>query len=124
MDILVLGAGAWGTALAISAGARHRVTLWARDAGQAAALEQRRENLTYLSGFRLPQGVTVAGPDAGTPGALAEGQSVPISWLRGARQARTRGSSCTRRSRTSTPERARIPYAHPPTGVHRAPVFR
>jgi len=36
MDILVLGAGAWGTALAISAGERHRVTLWARDAAQAA----------------------------------------------------------------------------------------
>ena len=38
MDILVLGAGAWGTALAISAGARHRVTLRARDGAQAASL--------------------------------------------------------------------------------------
>ena len=33
MKILVLGAGAWGTALAVSAAARHEVTLWARDAG-------------------------------------------------------------------------------------------
>jgi glycerol-3-phosphate dehydrogenase (NAD(P)+) len=71
MDVLVLGAGAWGTALAISAGARHRVTLWARDAAQAAALAQRRENLPYLPGFQLPPGVTVAGPDAGTLAALA-----------------------------------------------------
>ncbi|MDB5899224.1 MAG: glycerol-3-phosphate dehydrogenase [Ramlibacter sp.] len=59
MDILVLGAGAWGTALAISAGARHRVTLWARDAAQAGAMAVRRENLHYLPGFRLPASVQV-----------------------------------------------------------------
>jgi glycerol-3-phosphate dehydrogenase (NAD(P)+) len=64
MDILVLGAGAWGTALAISAGARHGVTLWARDAAQAGALAVRRENLHYLPGFRLPAGVQVVS----TPG--------------------------------------------------------
>ena len=58
MDILVLGAGAWGTALAVSAGARHGVTLWARDAAQAAELASRRENAHYLPGFRLPSGVT------------------------------------------------------------------
>jgi glycerol-3-phosphate dehydrogenase (NAD(P)+) len=71
MDILVLGAGAWGTALAISAGARHRVTLWARDAAQAAAIAQARENVHYLAGARLVDGVQVAGPQAGTPAALA-----------------------------------------------------
>jgi glycerol-3-phosphate dehydrogenase (NAD(P)+) len=65
MDILVLGAGAWGTALSISAGTRHRVTLWARDAAQAAALSRDRENRHYLPGFRLPDGVTVA--DAAAP---------------------------------------------------------
>ena len=58
MDILVLGAGAWGTALAVSAGTRHGVTLWARDAAQAAELASRRENAHYLPGFRLPSGVT------------------------------------------------------------------
>ena len=71
MDILVLGAGAWGTALAISAGTRHRVTLWARDAAQAAAIAQARENVHYLPGARLVEGVRVAGPQAGTPAALA-----------------------------------------------------
>lgn len=60
MDILVLGAGAWGTALAISAGARHRVTLWARDAAQAARIQQARENAQYLPGFRLPAGVALS----------------------------------------------------------------
>ena len=44
MKIIVLGAGAWGTALAVSAAARHRVTLWARDAGQVQAMASAREN--------------------------------------------------------------------------------
>ena len=60
MDILVLGAGAWGTALAISAGARHRVTLWARDGVQARAIAAAHENAKYLPGFRLPPSVTVS----------------------------------------------------------------
>jgi glycerol-3-phosphate dehydrogenase (NAD(P)+) len=60
MDILVLGAGAWGTALAISAGARHRVTLWARDAAQARAIAAGGENAKYLPGFSLPASVTVS----------------------------------------------------------------
>jgi glycerol-3-phosphate dehydrogenase (NAD(P)+) len=60
MDILVLGAGAWGTALAISAGARHRVTLWARDAAQAARMQQAGENARYLPGLRLPAGVALS----------------------------------------------------------------
>jgi glycerol-3-phosphate dehydrogenase (NAD(P)+) len=59
MDILVLGAGAWGTALAISAGDRHRVTLWARDAAQARAIAAQRENVPYLAGHRLPAGISI-----------------------------------------------------------------
>jgi len=46
LNITLLGAGAWGTALAISA-ARHgaaQVTLWARDPAQAAELVSAREN--------------------------------------------------------------------------------
>jgi glycerol-3-phosphate dehydrogenase (NAD(P)+) len=72
MDILVLGAGAWGTALAISAGARHRVTLWARDSAQAAAIARGGENLHYLPGYRLPAGVAVASPIDGDAAALAQ----------------------------------------------------
>lgn len=54
MKIIVFGAGAWGTALAASAADRHEVTLWARDAGQARALEAGRENQRYLPGIALP----------------------------------------------------------------------
>jgi len=88
MDILVLGAGAWGTALAISAGARHRVTLWARDEAQASALAARRENLVYLPGFALPAGVSVAGAAQGDIASLASRHDLvivatPMAALRG-----------------------------------------
>jgi glycerol-3-phosphate dehydrogenase (NAD(P)+) len=98
MDIVVLGAGAWGTALAISAGTRHRVTLWARDAAQAAALGQRRENVPYLPGWRLPEGVTVAGPDVDSPGALAQKHDLVIvaTPMAGLRATLTELSACTK----------------------------
>ena len=56
MKIMVLGAGAWGTALASSAaahGAGHLVTLWARDTRQVLALQQQRANQRYLPGVAL-----------------------------------------------------------------------
>jgi glycerol-3-phosphate dehydrogenase (NAD(P)+) len=43
MKITVFGAGAWGTALAVSAATRHEVALWARDAGRAAPPRHARE---------------------------------------------------------------------------------
>jgi glycerol-3-phosphate dehydrogenase (NAD(P)+) len=54
MKIAVLGAGAWGTALAISASARHEVVLWARDASQATAMQATRRNQRYLPHTQLP----------------------------------------------------------------------
>jgi glycerol-3-phosphate dehydrogenase (NAD(P)+) len=78
MEILVLGAGAWGTALAISAGARHRVTLWARDPAQAAAMATQGENLHYLPGHRLPPGVAVVSRQAGTIAQLAQQHALVI----------------------------------------------
>jgi glycerol-3-phosphate dehydrogenase (NAD(P)+) len=59
MKIIVLGAGAWGTALAVSAAARHPVTLWARSPAQAAALTADRENRRYLPGVALPAGIEI-----------------------------------------------------------------
>ncbi|MFA4969002.1 MAG: 2-dehydropantoate 2-reductase N-terminal domain-containing protein, partial [Sulfuritalea sp.] len=44
MRIAVLGAGAWGTALAIAFADRHEVSLWARDAARAEEMSSRREN--------------------------------------------------------------------------------
>ncbi|MBC7106492.1 MAG: NAD(P)H-dependent glycerol-3-phosphate dehydrogenase [Firmicutes bacterium] len=58
--IAVLGAGSWGTALAVLlAGKGHQVALWGRDPQFAAQLEEVRENLRYLPGVRLPGGIRV-----------------------------------------------------------------
>jgi len=50
MNITVLGAGAWGTALAVVLASRHTVTLWARDADQVASMNATRSNPRYLPG--------------------------------------------------------------------------
>lgn len=55
-SIAVIGAGAWGTALAqIYAKAGHRATLWAREQSLADILTHQRENTTYLPGFKLDE---------------------------------------------------------------------
>jgi glycerol-3-phosphate dehydrogenase (NAD(P)+) len=57
--VAVLGAGAWGTAIAAVLAARLDVALWARDAAQAAALSKTRYNERYLPGIPLPSPVSV-----------------------------------------------------------------
>ena len=59
MNIAVLGAGAWGTAIAVNLAARHPITLWARDPAQAAALQAQRENRRYLPGIALPSTLSI-----------------------------------------------------------------
>ena len=51
MKIAVLGAGAWGTALAISLAARHEVRLWTRNPAQCAEMAEDCVNRRYLPGF-------------------------------------------------------------------------
>jgi glycerol-3-phosphate dehydrogenase (NAD(P)+) len=58
-SVAVIGAGAWGTALAIQAArAGNEVVLWARDPANAAAIEQSRET-SRLPGVRLPGAIRV-----------------------------------------------------------------
>jgi glycerol-3-phosphate dehydrogenase (NAD(P)+) len=59
MQITVLGAGAWGTAIAAAAAPRHDVLLWARDAAQAAAMQATRRNLRYLGDVDLPAALRI-----------------------------------------------------------------
>ena len=54
MQIAVLGAGAWGTALAVALAPSHRVTLWARDPQQRAAMQAAGSNERYLPGISFP----------------------------------------------------------------------
>ncbi len=109
MKIVVLGAGAWGTALAVNAargvdgGApRHQVTLWARDAARIQAMQAERANSRYLPGIALPGGLSLLGGEASLGQALGgqdliilaapvsaarsllqglQHASVPVAWL-------------------------------------------
>jgi glycerol-3-phosphate dehydrogenase (NAD(P)+) len=104
MKLAVLGAGAWGTALAVSAAnGSHQVRLWARDAQQAAEMQVQRVNPRYLPGAAFPASlavesgplglshaalagaelIVIATPMAGLRGMLMQlaGASVPVAWL-------------------------------------------
>jgi len=54
LKVAVVGAGAWGTALAISAAQQHHVVLWARNFEHAQRLQRERTNSQYLPGVALP----------------------------------------------------------------------
>ncbi|MFM7343141.1 MAG: NAD(P)H-dependent glycerol-3-phosphate dehydrogenase [Betaproteobacteria bacterium] len=102
MKILIVGAGAWGTALAVNAAAqgRHELSLWAREPGQRRELHSQRVNARYLPevvlppALQCPQGqlqkvvasqdlVVLAAPVAAIRGLLQALRelSVPLAWL-------------------------------------------
>lgn len=54
MKITVVGAGAWGTAVATHAAQQHEVSLWARTADEAQPILAYGENQRYLPGIPLP----------------------------------------------------------------------
>ncbi len=83
MKIIVLGAGAWGTALSASAASQpqaHTVTLWARDAAQLAVMQAQHENQRYLPGVLLPPGLAFsAAPVAQLPALTAGADLVLVA---------------------------------------------
>jgi glycerol-3-phosphate dehydrogenase (NAD(P)+) len=97
--IAILGAGAWGTALAVKLASRFGIALWARDLAQAEALRATRRNARYLPEFVLPhvihvtaqfdeavhgaRCVIIATPAAGLKETMAQlpDQRVPLLWL-------------------------------------------
>lgn len=63
MHIALIGAGAWGTAMALAAACHpfgHTVTLHARDAAQADALRTDKQNARYLPGVDLPDAIEIS----------------------------------------------------------------
>ena len=104
MRITVLGAGAWGTSLAISLSANsnsaHQVTLWSRDPQHVSELVSERVNKRYFPAFPLPDSlrltsaldvaveaaelalivVPVSGLRATLRGIVACGKPVPVVW--------------------------------------------
>lgn len=106
MHISLIGAGAWGTAMAMAASrhpAGHEVRLHVRDEAQAAAMRETGENARYLPGVQLPSSirisseplatfldtggadrlVVVATPMAGLRAVLTSlsGLDAPVAWL-------------------------------------------
>jgi glycerol-3-phosphate dehydrogenase (NAD(P)+) len=83
MNITILGAGAWGSALAINLSARHQVTLWACDAAQIETMRATGYNQRYLPEVPLPQNLNLT---ADLHAALAAAEliliAVPIAALR------------------------------------------
>ena len=55
--VAVLGAGSFGTCLAVQAAQDHDVTIWARDSDMATAIERDRHNPKYLQDIELPPSI-------------------------------------------------------------------
>lgn len=83
MKIAVLGAGAWGTALALSFAPRHSVGLWSWQAEHAEAMREARENAQFLPGFTLPESLDITADfTAATAGADLVLIATPMAGLR------------------------------------------
>ncbi len=110
-SIAVIGAGAWGTALAahLSRRADLAVTLWARDREQARAIAARRVNEKYLPGCTLPDSLVVTAELAAVANADLLVVATPVAALpavaasAGGRRCRARRSSGCRRASSRFP---------------------
>jgi glycerol-3-phosphate dehydrogenase (NAD(P)+) len=81
--VAVLGAGAWGTALASALSTRGAAVLWARDAEQTEVIAGARRNLRYLPEVELPDALAVVADLAdAVEGAALLLLAVPVAGLR------------------------------------------
>jgi len=81
MRAAVIGAGAWGTTMAIHlAEVGCEVVLWARDTERATRMQAERENARYLKSFRFPSGLRVTSGEVGDVDFLVGG--VPTQYMR------------------------------------------
>jgi glycerol-3-phosphate dehydrogenase (NAD(P)+) len=80
--IRVVGAGAFGTALAISLSGKGPVALWARDSAQADEMRQTRRNTARLPGIPLPASLTIETGQGPLPDAEVTLLAVPMQELR------------------------------------------
>jgi glycerol-3-phosphate dehydrogenase (NAD(P)+) len=82
--IIVLGSGAWGTAIALSLDRRggHEISLWAHSREAAEEIVEVRENALFLPGFSIPAGLLVTGDCAAVGDAEIVVSVVPSEFLR------------------------------------------
>lgn len=85
MNCAVLGAGSWGTALALQlARTNDQVRLWDHNADRAQQMQQARENTRYLPDIRFPDPLTVSGDmEWALDGAQVVLEVVPSQTVRG-----------------------------------------
>jgi glycerol-3-phosphate dehydrogenase (NAD(P)+) len=97
LKIAILGAGAWGTALALAFAPRHALALWTFEVEHAAALRKDGENVRFLPGYALPAGLAIgsdiavalkgadlaviATPVAGLRATLGACIGLPVLWV-------------------------------------------
>src|SRR5262249_57367259 len=79
-----LGAGSWGTALAVHLGRLgHTVRLWARDGALVDEIRARGSNTTYLPEIRMPPCVSVtASMEEAIGGTDLIVSAIPSHWCR------------------------------------------
>ncbi len=77
--IAILGAGAWGTALAINLAKRggHELALWSRSPQAATEMREQGENTRYLPGFALPPGIAITAD----PGRAVDDAEIIVSMV-------------------------------------------
>jgi glycerol-3-phosphate dehydrogenase (NAD(P)+) len=82
--IVVLGSGAWGTAIALSLHRRggHHVTLLAHNPQAAAEIAEPRENILFLPGFQLPPEIAITGDESAVAEAHIIVSVAPSEFLR------------------------------------------
>jgi len=82
--IVILGSGAWGTAIALSLHRRggHRISLWAHSPEFAQEIIDAGENKLFLPGFPLPAEIAVTGDNAAVAEAEIVVSVVPSEFLR------------------------------------------
>ena len=82
--IVVLGAGAWGTAIALSLHRHggHRISLWSHSADEARQIAEAGENLLFLPGFPIPDAIAITADDAIVASAEIVVSVIPSGFLR------------------------------------------
>jgi len=82
--IVVLGAGAWGTAIALALHRRggHRIALWSHSEEEARQITEAGENILFLPGFPLPKEITVTADGRAVADAEIVVSVIPSEFLR------------------------------------------
>jgi glycerol-3-phosphate dehydrogenase (NAD(P)+) len=82
--ITILGAGAWGTAIALALSRRgdHQIILWSHSEDEADTIANAGENILFLPGFPLPKSIRITDNDAAVSSAEIVVSVIPSEFLR------------------------------------------